>query len=106
LIFTLKFNKNDGHNIGRLRLSLTTATSPPPLTAPGMPASIRAVLKLPAGERAPFQKTNLLHWYRTIDPEWQKLNKAAQDHLLLAPKPRLVKALISTEGLPAVRLHT
>ena len=106
IIFTLKFNNNDGHNIGRLRLSATTAKSPPPLTAPGMPALIRAVLKLPQDKRAPFEKTNLLHWYRTIDPEWQRLNKAAQDHLLLAPKPKLVKALISTEGLPAVRLHT
>jgi hypothetical protein len=48
----------------------------------------------------------LLAWYRTTDPEWQKLNKQAQDHLLKAPKPTLVKALISSEGLPAVRLHT
>jgi cytochrome c553 len=106
LRFLLKFNNNDRHNIGRLRLSLTTAEAPPPLTAPGMPTSIRAILKLAKDKRSPLQKTGLSHWYRTIDPEWQKLSKAAQAHLLLAPKPKKVKVLISTEGLPAVRLHT
>ncbi|HMF16650.1 MAG TPA: DUF1549 domain-containing protein, partial [Gemmataceae bacterium] len=106
LRLVLKFNTNDGHNIGRIRVSLTTAKSPPPLTAPGMPASIRAVLQTSPDKRAPSQKTGLLNWYRTIDPEWIKLNKAAQEHLLKAPKPTVVKALISTEGLPAVRLHT
>src|SRR5207302_3674941 len=34
LIFTLKFNNNDGHNIGRLRLSVSGAAKTPEMTAP------------------------------------------------------------------------
>src|SRR5262249_2105726 len=48
----------------------------------------------------------LAQWTRTSDPEWRKLYQAAQNHLQKAPKPRLAKALISSEGLAPVRLHT
>jgi hypothetical protein len=48
----------------------------------------------------------LVQFTRTTDPEWRTLYNQAQDHLKKAPKPRTVKALISSEGLPAVRLHT
>ena len=33
-------------------------------------------------------------------------SKPADDHAQTAPKPNTVKALISSEGLPAIRLHT
>jgi len=49
---------------------------------------------------------SLVQWIKTTDPEWRKLYQQAQDHLQKAPKPKTVKALISSEGLPAVRLHT
>ncbi|MBY0522193.1 MAG: PSD1 and planctomycete cytochrome C domain-containing protein [Gemmataceae bacterium] len=48
----------------------------------------------------------LIERLSTADPEWIKLVSAVQQHEKKAPKPTLVKALISTEGLPAVRLHT
>jgi hypothetical protein len=69
-----------------------------------IPANIAPILKLPAEERKPEQTDMLLKWYRTIDPEWKKLNQAVQDHLKKAPTPP--KVLVSTEGLAAVRLHT
>jgi hypothetical protein len=106
LTFTLQFKTNGGHQIGRPRLSITTAKSPVALTAPGMPAGMRSVLDTPADKRTPAQKTALLQWFRTIDPGWRKLNEAAQEHLQKSPKPALAKVLVSTEGLPAVRLHT
>jgi hypothetical protein len=106
LTFTLQFKHNDGHQIGRPRLSLTTAATSVGLQAPGIPARVRTILKLAAARRDGEQVSSLLRWYRSIDPEWQKLNRAAQNHLLQAPRPILAKALISTEGLPPVRLHT
>ncbi len=106
LTFTLKFQNNAGHNIGRPRLAVTTARGPLELTGAGMPQSVRAVLKMPAGRRTAAQKTALVQWYRTQDPEWQRLNRRAEEHLRKQPRPTLVKALISSEGLPAVRLHT
>jgi hypothetical protein len=48
----------------------------------------------------------LLHHLGTTDPEWRRLKQAVLDHEKKAPKPKTVKALIASEGLPAVRLHT
>jgi hypothetical protein len=106
LIFTLQFQNNTGHNIGRPRLALSTGRPPVALAGFGIPQHAFSLLRTPAGKRTAAQAAALRAWYRTIDPDWQKLNKQAEDHLLKAPKPAKVKALISSEGLPAVRLHT
>ena len=50
--------------------------------------------------------TALVQWSKTSDPEWRKLYRRVWDHQQKAPKPRTVKALVASEGLPAVRLHT
>jgi cytochrome c553 len=39
-------------------------------------------------------------------PRWLQLRQAVKAHERLAPKPPTVKALISSEGVPAVRTHT
>ena len=104
LTFTLKFENNDGHNLGRFRLSVS-GEKMPELTAPGIPARIRELLAL-KDKRSGEQTKAVLDWYRTIDPQWRALNAARQAHLVRAPKPATVKCLVATEGLPAVRLHT
>ncbi|HEY8505059.1 MAG TPA: PSD1 and planctomycete cytochrome C domain-containing protein, partial [Gemmataceae bacterium] len=106
LTVTLKFQNNVGHGIGRPRIALTTAAELPALTAPPVPAAVREALAVDAGERSAGQTEALLRWYRTIDPEWRKLDRKRRDHLAGAPKPNKVKVLISSEGVPAVRLHT
>src|SRR5262249_42573919 len=104
--FALHFKNNDKHAIGRLRLSLTAAKPPVALQGPGMPERIPALLAIPQPERTGEQQAELLKWYSTIDPECRKLDQAVQEHLLKAPKPLLAKALISSEGLTPVRLHS
>lgn len=106
LTFTLKFNNNDGHNIGRLRLAASDAAQAPDLASVGLPPGVRNLLRIPVMERSSAQRVQLLAWARTLDPEWQKLNRKRLDHLAKAPQPNKVKALVATEGLPAVRLHT
>ncbi len=106
LTFTLDFQNNVGHNIGRVRLAVTTASGPVGLDGLAVPQAVAPLLDTPRAERTALQTAALLKWYRTIDPEWRTLKKAADDHARTAPKPNTVKALISTEGLPAVRLHT
>jgi hypothetical protein len=106
LTFTLRFANNTGHNIGRPRLAVTTVPSPADPAGPALSQQVLTILRTPAEKRTGVQKAALLKWYRTLDPEWRKLNGQVQDHLHKAPKPALVKALISSEGLPAVRLHT
>ncbi len=106
LTFTLDFRNNAGHNFGRFRLSATDSPRPVGLTRDGIPANLSAILAKPPAERTADQASALLAWYRTIDPEWRGLKEALDEHEKARPKPNGVKALISTEGLPAVRLHT
>jgi len=106
LTVTLKFNNNDGHSIGRPRVSITNGGEIPALTAPGVSAQVRDVLRLPASERNAEQNARLLKWARTLDGEWRALNEKRMQHLAKAPQPTKVKALVATEGLAAVRLHT
>jgi hypothetical protein len=69
-----------------------------------IPPKIVPILHTPPQDRTPEQQTELLNWYRTIDPEWKKLNQKQLDHEKKKPGPP--KVLVSTEGLKAVRLHT
>ena len=105
LTFTFKFDNNVMHSIGRLRLSVTTATRPLSLEEFAMPEIVQRVL---TGESQLNNETRpvMLRWYRTIDPQWQALNKRVQEHQAQEPKPKLQKTLICSEGIPAVRTHT
>jgi hypothetical protein len=105
LTVTLAFNNNTGHGIGRPRLSVSGGAKPN-LTTAATTEAVRAALALTAEKRSPEQAAAVLKWYAPQDTEFQKLQKAERDHLATAPKPNKVKALISSEGLPAVRLHT
>lgn len=103
---TLRFQNNVGHGMGRPRLSLTSSSEKPALQSPAFPEAVSQLMNGPADKRSPEQTALLMKWYRHLDAEWLKLNKAAQDHLAKGPKPNLVKALVSSEGLPPLRLHT
>ena len=106
LTFTLDFQKHPGHNIGRVRLAVTTASTPVALDGLALPQAVAPLLEIPRPERTAVQTAALLKWYRTIDPGWVALKKSADEHDRTAPKPHTVKALISSEGPPAIRLRT
>jgi mono/diheme cytochrome c family protein len=107
LTIQLRFRGNDRHNFGRTRLALSTANEPPELSAEGLSAKILTARTLPASERSAEQQRQLLAWYGSRhDEDWRKLNQAVLEHAAQAPQPRWQKSLISTEGLPALRLHT
>jgi len=110
LTFTLSFNNNNGHQIGRPRLSLTTLPRPVSLDGDAMPAKVLALLARldtsPETKLSDEERDTLVKWYGTLNPRWKELNKKVEDHAKTAPKSPLTKVLISTEGLPAVRLHT
>ncbi len=105
LTVTLSFNNNTGHGLGRPRFSVS-ASEKPELTTPATAETVRTALALPADKRTPEQTAVLLRWYAPQDAEFLKLQKDERDHLAKAPKPNKVKALVSSEGLPAIRLHT
>jgi hypothetical protein len=105
LTFTLEFQGNTGHNLGRFRLSVAT-TPAPGLRGPSLPQRVATTLDTPRDQRTPEQVVTLRKWFGTIDPGWQALKKPLDEHARAEPKRPVVKALISSEGLPAVRLHT
>jgi hypothetical protein len=102
---TLGFNNNTGHGIGRPRISVSTAEKPDLTSAPTSDL-MRTALALPAEKRTAEQTAAALKWYAPRDAEYQKLHKAERDHFAKAPRPNKVKALVSSEGLPPVKLHT
>jgi mono/diheme cytochrome c family protein len=110
LTFTLKFENNTGHNIGRPRLAVSTLPNPACLTGDQGPhhlvLEIQRILQTPAERWTAEQKAALQKWYRTTDPDWQKLHQAVQDHLHKAPQPHLTKILVASEGVKPLRLHT
>jgi mono/diheme cytochrome c family protein len=106
LTVTLKFQNNVGHGIGRPRISLSSAEKTVDLNATGFSEAVYKLIAAPPEKRTPEETALVMKWYRHFEPEWLKLNKALQDHLAKAPKPNVVKALISSEGLPPLRLHS
>jgi mono/diheme cytochrome c family protein len=106
VVVTLKFNNNVGHGMGRPRVALTNSPEPLELLKPGVPEAAQRALDTPPEKRTPEQRTLLLARYKVLDPGWQALDAKVKAHEAAAPKPNLVKALISSEGVPPVRLHT
>ena len=106
LTFTLAFNGNNKHNIGRLRISLSTTAGTLPLDGNSVPGKIRSLLSKTSFDRSAAEGNLLLKWYQERDPEWRRLHKAASDHLAKAPKPNVTKAMVCTEGSKPLRHHT
>ncbi len=106
LVFTLVFKNNAKHAIGRPRLSLSTDEAAPELATGGVPETIVEALKTSSEKRSAKQTATLMSWYGEQDADWRRLNDAVKAHAAKAPKPNQVKALVSGEGIPALRLHT
>ena len=108
LTFTLKFRNNTQHSIGRPRLSVTRSPSPAldGDIGPGSIAEALRVLDIPRRSRTSEEQAKLLAWFRGQDAEWRALDDAVAAHARKEPQPEKVKALICSENVPAVRLHT
>lgn len=110
LTFTLEFNNNTGHGIARPRLAVTTMASAVPFDAPAVPMAVQKILAQhradPKANLKPEDHQKLLEWYRENDEGWRSIQAKIDEHNRNKPKAPVVKALISSEGLPAVRLHT
>ena len=63
---------NQNHNLGRFRLSLTTAPNP---VADPLPLAVREILSVPAANRTPDQVAQVFSYWRTTVPKWSKFNQ-------------------------------
>jgi hypothetical protein len=100
LTFTLE-QRYEGkeHNIGRLRLAVTTARAPIPLD--GVSDSILKILALAPEKRTAQQEAELTRYYRSRDPEWNRLTRALAQH----PKP-LNQRLLGAQDLAWALLNS
>ena len=63
---------NQNHNLGRFRISMTTATN---AVADGVPASVRDILKIPRSQRTPGQVAAIFSHWRTTVQEFKETNE-------------------------------
>ena len=63
---------NQTHNLGRFRLSVTSATN---VVADPLPARVRDIFKIPSAQRTPRQITTVFSYWRTTVPEFQETNQ-------------------------------
>jgi mono/diheme cytochrome c family protein len=106
LVFTLDFQNNKQHAIGRPRLSATSAARPLPVEIGGLPSEVAAAFAAPPAERSAEQTAALLKFYRPFDAEWCRLNDAEREHAKSEPQPNLVKVQVCSEGVTPIRHHT
>jgi mono/diheme cytochrome c family protein len=64
---------NESYNLGRIRLSVTSA---PDAVADPLPDAVRAILNLPRDRRTPAQEKAVFGYWRTTVPEWRAENDA------------------------------
>ncbi len=104
------FAGNTRHQLGRPRLSITSAAEPLALMSdePAQPpAELLSDIDFRAGVAAlaPQRRAALLKWYRATDPDWQKLSKALEAHKKNPPKPVTEKVMVASEGYTPIRHH-
>jgi mono/diheme cytochrome c family protein len=63
---------NQNNNLGRFRLSITTA---PGATADPVPERVREILAIPRDKRTPEQVQTVFGYWRTTVPEWREENQ-------------------------------
>ncbi|HWB98770.1 MAG TPA: PSD1 and planctomycete cytochrome C domain-containing protein [Bryobacteraceae bacterium] len=62
---------NQNHNLGRIRLSLTSA---PDAVADPLPKNVRDLLAIPRSQRTEAQTQIIFRYWRTTVPEWKQAN--------------------------------
>jgi hypothetical protein len=78
LTFTLDQTYPGGeHNIGKFRLSVTTAK--PPIALSTLPEAIAKISAKPADKRTDAEKAELTHYFRSLDGELARLNQAVAE---------------------------
>ena len=64
---------NQNNNLGRIRLSITSAKD---AVADPLPADVRAILAIPRAQRTALQTQTVFSYWRTTVPEWREENDA------------------------------
>jgi hypothetical protein len=98
------YNGPNPHNIGRFRLSVTSARSP--VSLDGLTPELAAIVSIPREKRSDNEQAQLDAYYRTIDSELARLSDALKQHAAQQPKlPDDAKAQAVSEKSPGRETH-
>ena len=88
---------NQNHNLGRFRLSVTTATN---AVADPIPSNVREIFKTPREQRSPAQVVTVFSYWRTTVADWKDANEKCEAVWKRWPEgtPTLALAARQTEG--------
>ncbi|MDE0891724.1 MAG: PSD1 and planctomycete cytochrome C domain-containing protein [Planctomycetota bacterium] len=100
----LSYKNNVRHQIGRPRLSVTGKEGGLPLDLEAEPAAIQRLRD--GATLTDADRDALFVWYRKTDDAWLSLKTTVTENAAKRPAQKKVTMLVSSEGLPAVRLHT
>ncbi len=104
----LRFAGNTGHNIGRVRLSVSAEASPR-WDGTARQDALQSLIDRPNLDEGRLSAAELRLLASTLaadDPGRRGLAEEIARHAASAPQPRVAKILICSEGVPAVRTHT
>ena len=102
LIVTLRHDsKFPRANIGRFRISVTTA--PRPVRMPTLPDAVRKLLAIAVAERTDPQRVEMSAYYRTIAPALDGVRKQLAE--LRKREPKIPKALVMQERAKPRETH-
>jgi hypothetical protein len=93
-------DENQNNNLGRFRLSITSADN---AVADPLPADVRAILNVPAGDRSAQQVDCVFCFWRTTVPEWAEQNRRIE--ALWQSHPRGTTQLVLQERDVPRRTH-
>ena len=114
LRMTLLFHHpNAKHAMGRMRVSISKAPSPPiEVGGDAPPADVLEAIaqiadKLPMTKELPSSDAwkTALAWYKSVDPQWSQLNSKLTKLERDGPALRRTNVLVTTEGEPHVPHH-
>jgi hypothetical protein len=110
LTVKLTFACNDQHNIGRIRLAVSSDSQTLPFASLVDPALVLAVESIRRGEAwsslPDDARRKLASRFGFTDLTWQQHQVALLGHLRRAPKPTLTKVMVTSEGVTPIRWHT
>ena len=99
LVITLDQQYGSQHTLGKFRLSVTD--SPRPVRANGVPDQVPPILALPAGQRTADQQALLTAYFKSIDPEYLRLQAAVAAHLKTVPQaPPTMAQMVAERAEP------
>ncbi len=75
---------NQSHNLGRIRLSVTTAMS---AVADPLPQLVREILAVPQGQRTIAQTQTVFRYWRTTVADWRQANAKIDELWARHPEP-------------------